>query len=84
MNWFNNLRTGVKISLLGAGAIIALGIIAVIGYMGLAESSDSTEKMYSQNLLAVQFINNTRSQSHQIEADIYGLMNTEDPGAEQK
>ncbi|MBB5335304.1 MCP four helix bundle domain-containing protein [Pectinatus brassicae] len=84
MNWFNNLRTGVKISLLGAGAIIALGIIAVIGYMGLEQSSDSTEKMYSQNLLAVQFINNTRSQSHQIEADIYGLMNTEDPDAEQK
>ncbi|MBB5337144.1 hypothetical protein HNR32_002301 [Pectinatus brassicae] len=79
MQWFYNLKVGAKISLLGLGAIAALLIVGITGYISLNNSSNALEKMYSQQLTAVQFVNDSRAQSRKIEADIYAIIAAKDP-----
>jgi len=79
VQWFYNLKVGAKISLLGLGAIAALLIVGITGYISLNNSSNALEKMYSQQLTAVQFVNDSRAQSRKIEADIYAIIAAKDP-----
>lgn len=79
MHWFNNLKVGAKIGLLSLGSIAVLLIVGITGYISLNKASSALETMYSQQLTAVQFVNDSRTQSRKIEADIYAIIAAKDP-----
>nr|WP_231038556.1 methyl-accepting chemotaxis protein [Pectinatus haikarae] len=68
------MKVGVKISLLGVGSVVVLILVGGIGYYCLQSISDDMEKMYSEKLTAVQFINDTRAQNNKIDSDVFALM----------
>ena len=71
MQWLNDLKVGTKISLLGVGTIIVLIIVGGIGYYYLQAISNDMRRMYSEKLMAVDFINDSRVQNRMIEANVF-------------
>ncbi|WP_231036102.1 methyl-accepting chemotaxis protein [Pectinatus sottacetonis] len=74
MQWFKNLKVGAKIGLLGLGSIIMMFVVGIMGYYFLNESTVVMNHMYNDNLMAVQFVNDSRVQGRKIEADMYAIL----------
>ena len=47
VQWFNNLKVGAKIGLLGLGSIAVLLIVGITGYISLNKSANDLDEMYS-------------------------------------
>ena len=50
MRWFGNLRVGAKISLALAISILAGGLVATIGLVGLSQANSNATAIYEENL----------------------------------
>ena len=74
LSWFNNLKVGVKLGILGIGSIITLFIVGIVGYLSINHATNALQDMYAQQLKASMLINDARAHTGKLEADIYAIM----------
>lgn len=73
----DNFKVKTKIFILSATMFVLTIIIARIGYINISKSNENIESIYSEYLLAVQYINEARAQSNLIDEDTnYIIMHT--------
>lgn len=78
MKWLDNIKMVYKLGVLIMLAVISLSIVGYTGYYSLFESNESLTKMYKNNLLAVQFLNDSEAQSRHFQVDMLELMLAKD------
>ena len=76
MNWLNNLKVSQKLTFLITILLAALIGIGGTGYYFLSQTNEDLNKMYSEKLMAVDWLNENRVHARKIEADTFALMLT--------
>lgn len=76
MNWLNNLKVSQKLTFLITILLAALIGIGGTGYYFLSQTNEALNKMYSEKLMAVDWLNENRVHARKIEADTFALMLT--------
>ena len=84
MSWLNNLKVAQKLTLLIVVLLVAVISVGGTGYYFLSQTNDSLNKMYSERLLAIEYVNEARAQTRKVEANTYALMLTTDPAENQR
>ncbi|MEG0005339.1 MAG: methyl-accepting chemotaxis protein [Clostridium sp.] len=70
----NNLRIKSKILVLSIVAIILIMVVSGVGYSYISMANNSITKMYKDNLLSIQWLNDNRNQSRAMEANLYYIL----------
>lgn len=70
----NNLKIRTKLQLFSVIMLLLTGIMCFTGYYYLSKSNKEMKTMYSENLLAVEWLNDNRNQARAIEADTYYIL----------
>ncbi len=70
----NNLKVRLKIIIFSIVASLLMVIMSSVGYYYLSMSNKNMDKMYKDNLLSIQWLNDNRNQSRAIEADLYYIL----------
>ncbi|GAA0076258.1 methyl-accepting chemotaxis protein [Clostridium sp. CTA-5] len=70
----NNLKVRLKLIILSAIALLLISIMSGIGYYYISKSNKEMAKMYKENLLSIELLNDNRNQARAIEADLYYLI----------
>jgi len=78
MNALNNLRVVQKLILLVSILLLGMVAVCITGYVFLDKTNMAMEKMYSEQLLGVEWVNDARAHIRKVEADTYALMLTTD------
>jgi len=78
MNALNNLRVVQKLILLVSLLLAGIVAVCITGYIFLDKTNTAMEKMYSEQLLGVEWVNDARAHIRKVEADTYALMLTTD------
>ena len=78
MKWLDNIKMVYKLGVLIILAVISLSIVGYMGYYSLFESNENLTKMYKNNLLAVQFLNDSEAQSRHFQVDMLELIFAKD------
>lgn len=78
MNLLNDLKVSQKLGLLIAVFLAALVCVGGTGYYFLSKTNESMEKLYKENLQAIELIRDNGAQAYRIEADTYALMISQD------
>lgn len=78
MNALNNLRVVQKLILLVSLLLAGMVAVCITGYVFLAKTNTAMEKMYSEKLMGVEWVNDARAHIRKVEADTYALMLTTD------
>jgi len=73
-----NLKVANKLLVLIIIGVVSLVAIGLTGYYYLMEANESMNKMYSKDLLAVQWMMDSQAQSRIAQADTFELMLTSD------
>lgn len=81
---FRNWKTAQKLSVLVIFLSVFMVIIGVVGYYASKLMATDSQKMYSDRLLPVKWLNTVRANSRAIEADILRLLLTDLSPAEMK
>jgi methyl-accepting chemotaxis protein len=76
MNWLNNSKMVIKLTLLISVFIVSLVAVGCTGYYYLLRTSNDMSSMYNAYILPIQWLNDNRNQSRKIEAEIFDLMIT--------
>lgn len=84
MSWLNDLKVGQKLIVLIVVFIIGLVGIGVTGFHYLNKTSNDMDKMYSEKLMAVELLDESRIYARRIEANIYAVVLNEDANEIQK
>lgn len=80
MGFIRNLKVVHKQIVLIGVFLIALISVGSVGYYFLNKTNMAMEKMYSEKLLAVELLGDSRTHARKIEANTYALMLTTDEG----
>ncbi|MCE5284578.1 MAG: methyl-accepting chemotaxis protein [Pelosinus sp.] len=78
MKWFANIRIIYKLSILIVLAVISLFVVGYTGYYYVLKSNQNLTAMYKNNLLPVQFLNNSEAQSRHFQVDMLELLLAQD------
>ncbi|MBP2657643.1 MAG: chemotaxis protein [Firmicutes bacterium] len=78
MNWLNNSKMAIKLTLLISVFMISLVAVGCTGYYYLLRASNGMNSMYNAYMLPVQWLNDNRNQSRKIEAEMFDLMITKE------
>ncbi len=78
MNVLNNLRVVQKLILLVSLLLLGMVAVCITGYVFLDKTNTAMEKMYSEQLMGVEWVNDARAHIRKVEADTYALMLTTD------
>jgi len=78
MNFLNNMKVSLKLSVLIIIAFIALVIVGYTGYYYLQQSSSQMNTMYADRLIPVQLVNENRSYINSVNSALLELMLTTD------
>lgn len=70
----NNLRIKFKILIFSITMILLLCIMGATGYSYLLKANQEITSLYEDRLLAIQYLNDNRTQARAVEADIYYIM----------
>lgn len=70
----NNLKVRTKILILAIVMQVLILIIAGVGYNNLSLANKNMQFLYHNNLLKIEYLNNSRSHNKAIEADIYYIL----------
>jgi methyl-accepting chemotaxis protein len=74
MNWFRNLRTGVKvISVIWLMAVF-LGIVGFTGFYFNSRANVRINELYNKNLLSVQYLKEAMKQARIVEGLVYRII----------
>ena len=84
MNFIENLKVKQKLLVMFTVLMAALFAVGVIGYYFLNKTNTSLHKMYAENLISVELINENMSAAHRIESDMHALMVTTDENENQE
>ena len=76
MNWIRNMKVANKLFMLVGVAIISLGAVGYMGYYYLARASYDMDNLYSNGMVAVNWLSENISHSEAIEGNILALMIT--------
>ncbi|MGH4121482.1 MAG: methyl-accepting chemotaxis protein [Clostridium sp.] len=81
----NNLKVRSKLIVFSIAALLLITMMSGVGYFYLAKADKNMTKMYEENLLSIQYLDDNRNQSRAIEADTYYiLLNTGDKEKQSK
>lgn len=78
MNFFNNMKVSLKLSVLILIALLSMTIIGYTGYYYLEQSNADMNTMYSDQLVPIDLIDENRSYINRVNAAIMELMITTD------
>lgn len=78
MNFFNNLKVSLKLSILILIAFISMGIIGFTGYYYLQKSDVAMTKLYTDRFIPVKLLNEMRSYIRTSNSALLELMLTTD------
>lgn len=70
----NNLKIRTKLQVFSVIMLLLIGIMCFTGYYYISRSNKEMKTMYSENLLAVEWLNDNRNQARAIEADTYYIL----------
>lgn len=70
----NNLKVRSKIMVFAISALLLITMMGVVGYYYLSKSNKDMTKMYEDNLLTIQYLNDNRNQARAIEANTYYII----------
>lgn len=70
----NNIKVQMKIMGLSLLMLIAIGSVAIIGYLNLRESNEKLLMMYSSNMRATEIAEDLRTQTRANSANLYALI----------
>lgn len=76
MSWLNNVKVGQKLALLVFVLLVFILGVGGTGYYFLGKTDEALETMYSEQLMAIALLNDSRMQTRKVEANIYALMLT--------
>lgn len=65
-------------------AVIALCIVGYMGYYDFTKATDDTDSMYSNSLLPILWLNDSRTQTRVIQVDLMDLILTNDKSIQQQ
>lgn len=75
-----NKKVKLKVLILSSLMIFITCIVGGIGYFFISQSNESMNSMYKNNLLAIQYLNDARSQARAMEADLsYIILDSQRP-----
>ncbi len=74
MNWFNNMKTGVK--LIGGFLIVAIMVVGVaaIGYVSVQNLSSIIVGNYNNNVLPIEYVATASVDLYRIRGDVYKMV----------
>jgi methyl-accepting chemotaxis protein len=78
LNWLNNLNIVQKLAILMAIVVISLALVGYTGYHYLSQTNNDMDTMYTDRLLPIEFLNDSRAHSRAIQMDVFHLMITTD------
>ncbi len=78
MKWFANMKIMYKLGALIILAVIFLSVVGYTGYYYVYKSNENLTGMYKNNLLPVQFLNNSEAQSRHFQVDMLELILAKD------
>lgn len=73
MNWLRNRKTAFKIGILISLMSISLGIVGFVGYYYFHQAGISLDRLYSNDLITVRDINQARSDSNALKANVLAI-----------
>ncbi|SFL70545.1 methyl-accepting chemotaxis protein [Pelosinus propionicus] len=76
MRWLKNLKIARQLSILIFAFILSLITVGYTGYHYLLKSNSDVEEMYTERLLPIKWVNDSRTQSRGIDADMFELLLT--------
>jgi methyl-accepting chemotaxis protein len=76
MNFFDNIKVSLKLSILILIAMISLGIIGCTGYYYLQQSNTEMNAMYAERLIPVRLLSENRAYVNKVSAAMLELMIT--------
>lgn len=74
MQWFRDVKVGIRISALIVIMVIFLTGLGAIGHLYITELSHAIHSMYAENLLPVKNANAMRGQTRAVEAMVMGIL----------
>ncbi|MBW9172673.1 MCP four helix bundle domain-containing protein [Clostridium estertheticum] len=75
-----NKKVKSKVLILSSLMIFITCIVGGVGYFFISQSNESMNSMYKNNLLAIQYLNDARSQARAMEADLsYIILDSQRP-----
>lgn len=74
MQWINHLKVKKKIFVLSGCLCILMFVIAGYSFFVIQNMQESISSLYKDNLIAVQSLNDARTQQMAIEGNLYSLM----------
>ena len=78
MDFLNNMKVSLKLSVLILIALLSMSIIGYTGYYYLQQSNADMNTMYADQLIPIELINENRSHLNRVSASILELMITTD------
>lgn len=78
ISWLNGLKVAQKLALLISVLLVTVICVGGTGYYFLNKTNNSLSKMYSENLVAVELLNDNRNQARKVEGNMFALMLTKD------
>ncbi|MTV48592.1 HAMP domain-containing protein [Heliobacillus mobilis] len=76
--WFCNLSIRYKMIAQMLWGVFFLLVVGVAGYLNMEDMGDTSEEMYNERLLPIQWFDKVEVDLHQMEADMVRLMLTDD------
>jgi len=70
----NNMRIRMKMTVLSAGMMSLLLIVAIVGYFDLRDANNSINDLYQNNLKSIELLSENRAHTRAVEADIYNMI----------
>jgi len=74
MNFLNNMKVSLKLSVLILIALLSMGVIGYTGYYYLQQSNTNMNTMYADQLVPIELINENRSFINRVNAAVIELM----------
>jgi len=71
---FKNLRMRLKILALSVTALVLILIVSGVGYLNIHSMNNELSSLYYNNLLSVEYLNDSRAQARAVEANIYSII----------
>lgn len=78
MGWINNLKVAQKLIFLIVLLLLAVIGVGGTGYYFLSKTNQILNAMYSEKLMAVELLSDSRTHARKIESDTFALMLTKD------
>lgn len=81
----DNFKIRTKILVSSMVMILLVIIVGGVGYYYISKTNDNVNSMYKDNLLSVEWLNDSRAEARAIESDIYSIiLHTEDKNMQNK